>query len=193
MKPYGFLKTIHADAFRYTGSKKFPVLSAYAWIIQYRYIFWLRLTAYLRQIKMVRPFHYLSRIVLHRIGRKLGISIPYNTKIMPGFYIGHYGGIVVHPETEIGWNCNISNRVTIGIHSRGKRAGVPKIGNNVYIGPGAVIIGAIQIGNNVAIGANSVVTKDMPDNSVVTGVPGQIISDKGTDGYICNTDYDNSN
>ncbi|MDY6903903.1 MAG: serine acetyltransferase [Thermodesulfobacteriota bacterium] len=187
---YGFFKTIRADAFRYKGRQKFPVLATYVRVIEYRYIFWMRLTAFLRQKKALRPFHYISRILLHRIGTRLGISIPYNTTIMPGFYIGHFGGIVVHPEVRIGWNCNISNRVTIGIQSRGEKAGVPKIGDNVYIGPGAVVIGAITIGSNVAIGANCVVTKDIPDHGVVVGIPGQIISYKGTEGYISNTDYD---
>ena len=117
---------------------------------------------------------------------KLGINIPYNTDIKPGFYIGHFGVIVVHPDVKIGWNCNISSRVTLGISSRGKNKGVPQIGDNVYIGPGAVIIGNITIGDNVAIGANCVVTKDIPENAVVVGAPGKIISYKGSEGYVCN-------
>lgn len=125
--------------------------------------------------------------MLYRLKIRLGIDIPYNTSIQPGFYIGHSGGIVVHPDSVIGWNCNISNRVTIGMTCRGARMGVPTIGNNVYIGPGAVIIGNITIGNNVAIGANTVVTKSIPDKAVVAGSPGTIISYNGVDGYICNT------
>lgn len=93
---------------------------------------------------------------------------------------------MVHPDVKIGWNCNISNRVTLGISSRGKNKGVPQIGNDVYIGPGAVIIGHIVIGNNVAIGANCVVTKDVPANAVVAGIPGQVISCNGSAGYVCN-------
>jgi serine O-acetyltransferase len=60
----------------------------------------------------------------------------------------------------------------------------------VYIGPGAKIIGAVRVGNNVAIGANCVVTKDVPDNAVVVGVPGKIISFRGSQGYVNRTEYD---
>jgi serine O-acetyltransferase len=150
----------------------------------------MRLTSFLRRRKELRIFHYLSRIILFRLKIKLGINIPYNTKINPGFYIGHFGDIVIHPDVTIGWNCNISNKVTLGVSSRGKNAGVPHIGDFVYIGPGAVVIGNIHVGNNVAIGANSVITKNVPDNAVVAGIPGRIISYKGSEGYVCNTGYD---
>ena len=60
------------------------------------------------------------------------------------------------------------------------KPGVPIIGNNCYIGPGAKIFGGISIGNNVAIGANAVVFKDIPDNSTVVGVPGRILPNKGS-------------
>jgi serine O-acetyltransferase len=90
----------------------------------------------------------------------------------------------------IGDNCNISQGVTIGEANRGPRKGTPVIGNNVYIGPGAKIIGAVHIGNNVAVGANCVVTRDVPDGAVVVGVPGRVISYEGSKGYIIRTDYD---
>ena len=133
----------------------------------------------------------LSRCVLYHLTYKLGISIPLVTEIGSGFYIGHFGGIVVNYETVIGKNCNISQGVTIGVANRGKNKGYPQLGDNVYIGPGAKIIGSIKVGNNVAIGANCVVTKDVPDNSVVAGVPGKIISEQGSVGYVDRTDYEN--
>ena len=71
----------------------------------------------------------------------------------------------------IGDNCNLSQSVTIGQSNRGARKGTAVIGNNVYIGPGAKIVGAVRIGNFVAIGANCVVTMDIPDSAVVVGVP----------------------
>jgi serine O-acetyltransferase len=67
---------------------------------------------------------------------------------------------------------------------------VPVIGDNVYIGPGAKIIGRVNMGSGVAIGANAVVTKDVPDNAVVVGVPAKVISYNGSKGYINKTDYD---
>ena len=69
--------------------------------------------------------------------------------------------------------------VTIGLKVRGKNRGNPTIGDNVYIAPGVKIFGDIKIGNNVAIGANCVVTKDIPDSSVVVGIPGKVISQEG--------------
>ena len=63
------------------------------------------------------------------------------------------------------------------------------IGDNVYIGPGVKIFGNIRIGNNAAIGANGVVNKDVPDNGVVVGVPGKVVSLKGSSGYINRTNY----
>jgi serine O-acetyltransferase len=67
--------------------------------------------------------------------------------------------------------------------------GYPTLGDNVYIGPGAKKVGAVRIGNNVAIGANCVVTKNIPGNSVVVGIPGRIISQDGSTGYVQRTDY----
>jgi serine O-acetyltransferase len=90
----------------------------------------------------------------------------------------------------IGRNCNISPGVILGKGNRGKNRGYPTLGDNVYIGPGAKIVGGVKIGNNVAIGANCVVTKDIPDGSVVVGVPGRVISQKGSEGYVNRTDYE---
>jgi serine O-acetyltransferase len=120
----------------------------------------------------------------------LGISIPYQTAIGSGFCIVHLGGIVINSGSIIGKNCNISHDVTLGQSNRGKNKGHPILGDNVYIGPGAKIVGAVKIGNNVAIGANCVVTKDIPDNSVVVGVPGRVVSQEGSEGYVNRTDYD---
>ena len=82
----------------------------------------------------------------------------------------------------IGKNCNISHQVTLGASNCGQKKGVPTIGDNVFIGPGAKMFGNINIGNNVAIGANCVVTKDIPENGIVIGVPGEIISWDGSMG-----------
>ncbi len=114
----------------------------------------------------------------------VGIHIPLEVEIGWGFYIGHAGGIVVHPDAVIGANCNISQGVTIGEGGRAEARGVPRIGDRVYIAPGAKVFGKITIGNDVAIGANAVVNKDVPDSAVVGGVPAKIISMKGSAGLI---------
>jgi serine O-acetyltransferase len=99
-------------------------------------------------------------------------------------YIGHFGGIVIHGDAEIGDYCNLSQGVTIGVLARGKNMGIPKIGDRVFIGPGAVILGGIKIGNDVLIGANAIVMFDIPDHAVVAAPIASIISDKGSVGYI---------
>ncbi|MCE5177841.1 MAG: serine acetyltransferase [Porphyromonadaceae bacterium] len=115
---------------------------------------------------------------------KYGIQIPGITHIGKGFYIGHFGTIVVNSNAIIGDNVNISQGVTIGQANRGRNKGAPIIGNEVYIGPGAIIIGNVKIGNKVAIGANAVVTQDVPEGAVVGGVPAKIISMNGSESYI---------
>ena len=159
--------------------------------VGYKYSFWMRITGYLRDKRGIFwVLGAMSRLMLRKYMFKFGVSIPSTTNIGPGFYIGHFGGIVIHADTVIGKNCNISQGVTIGISPRGKRQGVPVIGDNVYIAPGAKIFGNIRIGNNVAIGANCVVTKDIPDNAVVVGIPAHVISYNGSFGYVNNTNYE---
>ena len=75
---------------------------------------------------------------------------------------------------------------TIGVPAVKDKNLYPVIGNNVYIGAGAVILGAIRIGDNSAIGANSVVTKDVPANARVVGAPARIINMKGTADMLSN-------
>jgi serine O-acetyltransferase len=121
---------------------------------------------------------------------KYGISIPYNTHIGPGLYIGHHGGIVINDKVVIGRDCNINHEVTIGVKYGGRNPGVPAIGDRVYLGPGSKVIGGICLGNDVAVGANSVVVDPVPDFSVVAGIPARVISSKGSSDYVVNTQTD---
>jgi serine O-acetyltransferase len=116
----------------------------------------------------------------------MGISIPYNTEIGAGLYIGHHGAIVVNHAAKIGRAVNINHDVTIGVAFGGRYPGAPVIGDRVYIGPGARVIGGITVGNDAAIGANCVVTKPVPESSVVAGIPGVVISSKGSSAYVIN-------
>lgn len=127
------------------------------------------------------------KFLLRRYQIKYGFQIYPETKIDAGFYIGHWGHIIINPKTKIGKNCNIAPGVTIGQQNRGKKQGVPTIGNNVWIGTNAVIVGEIKIGNNVLIAPNSYVNFDIPDNSIVIGNPAQITENQNaTFGYINN-------
>lgn len=113
-----------------------------------------------------------------------GINIQASCEIGPGLYIGHYGTIFIHGDVKMGKFCNISQENTLGIAGRGDKRGVPEIGDFVYIGPGAKIIGQVKVGNHVAIGANAVVTRDVPDGAVVAGVPARVLSYKTSKDFV---------
>lgn len=146
-----------------------------------------RYTLIIRLIQGKLLFTVFFKALWRFYSRWYGIQIQYNTQIGDGFYIGHFGNIVVNGNTKIGKNCNISQGVTIGATNRGSKKGAPIIGNSVWIGANAVIVGQIQIGSNVLIAPNAYVNFDVPDDSIVIGNPAKIISDKdATIGYINN-------
>lgn len=183
---------IKSDLYRRTGDKRFVILIKNILMGgSYKYLFWLRTSSYSSSNKILKFTLYpVARIILSHYKYKFGINIPYRTSIGSGFYIGHFGCITINPKSVIGKNCNISPQVSLGKANRGKNIGYPTIGDNVYIGPGAKIVGGVKIGNNVAIGANCVVTIDIPDDSVVVGIPGKVISKNGSRSYINRTDYE---
>ncbi len=131
-----------------------------------------------------RPLLVLAVIWQKWIEIVTGISIPYAAQIGPGFYIGHFGGIIINASSIIGANCNISQGVTIGVSGRGENRGVPILGDNVYIGVNAVIAGKIMIGDNCVIGANSLVVKSVEKNKTVSGVPAAVINNNTSKDYI---------
>lgn len=123
-----------------------------------------------------------GKLMKRHYSHKYCIDIPTCTQIGKGFYIGHGMCIVIHGRTIIGDNCNISQFVNIGTNDDN----APIIGNNVYIGPHVSIVGGVKIGNNVTIGAGAVVTKDIPDNATVAGVPARILHYNNPGRYILN-------
>ena len=182
---------IRVDLYRDGGVSGFSAfLRKFLFSPGFNYCVWMRICGHFHAHPLTRYTLFLpSLLILKGCSIKYGIDIPYRTGVGHGFYVAHFGGIVVNKRTVIGKNCNISQGVTIGQSNRGDRAGTPVIGDNVFIGPGAVIIGNIKIGNNVAIGANAVVTKNVPDNAVVAGVPARILSMQGSASYIDYIDY----
>jgi len=126
-----------------------------------------------------------SRLLLRWSCLRTGIQIGYHTKIGKGFLIVHYGDIAVNNEAIIGDNCTISHGATIGISHRGARRGCPTLGNKVWIGSNAVIVGNITIGDDVLIAPLSYVNFDVPSHSIVIGNPGKIIPrENATTEYI---------
>lgn len=107
---------------------------------------------------MKRPMRVLLRRRFQSLSAHLGFSIPINI-IGPGLKILHYGSIVISRHSTIGSNCTLNSCVNIGANPQ--RGGAPKIGDNVYIGPGAKLWNSIVIADNVTIGANACVSKDV--------------------------------
>lgn len=123
----------------------------------------------------VRALLLLPCLVMKRIIQLcFDITLEFSAEIGPGFQIGHPGGVRLAPGVRIGSNVTIVNEVTIGRDGRPNK-GVPTIGNNVFIGVGARILGAVTVGDNVSIGANAVVIHDVPPNGLAVGVPARFI------------------
>lgn len=177
-------KTIEADLFRYEGLKGKKGFVKGLMIPGFRYLYLLRKCAMKKRFSIG---WFLYRYLLYRYSFKYGFQISQNTEIGEGFYIGHFGPIVINSMAKIGRNCNIAHLVTIGQASRGKLKGSPTIGDYVWIGTGSVIVGNIKIGNNVLIAPNSFVNVDIPDHSIAIGNPCKIVSKENPcDGYINN-------
>ncbi len=111
-----------------------------------------------------------------KLSIKYGFSIPLNV-FGPGLAIVHLGTIVVASGAKVGANCRIHEGVTIGATNKSDKAAI--IGDNVFIGSGAKIIGEVHISSNVAVAANAVVVKDvdLPNGGTIGGIPAKLISE----------------
>lgn len=115
------------------------------------------------------------------------VEISHKTCIGGGLYIGHAYAITINMDAVLGENINIHKGVTIGQENRGRRRGVPHIGNRVWIGINAVIVGNITVGDDVLIAPNAYVNCDIPSHSIVLGNPCRIHRrDDATEKYIEN-------
>jgi len=195
---------VYSDLYRFTGNNrrhtKVFLTFVQEWMSspEFRYLNSFRRTQYyfyqvangeknLRYYMNLFAFQFYN-VGLNRKSRKYHFQIPYETKIGKGLYIAHYGRIIIHPKAVIGHNVNISTGTVIGTQFRGAKKGSPNIGNYVWIGANAIIVGNIRVGNNVLIAPGAYVNFDVPDNSIVIGNPGLIRRSSGaTLGYINNT------
>ncbi|QHO91815.1 serine acetyltransferase [Actinomyces sp. 432] len=159
-----------SDLFRYFGRTDAPLTArlgerkvlSYLWAFRHA------------QSTSSPPLQKAYRAALSHLSATTFIQIPWSTKIGPGFYIGHRGRIIINPATVIGSNCNIATGVTIGAIPSGRRAGTPTIGDRVWIGTNAVIVGGITIGDDVLIAPGALVNIDVPSGATVIGNPGVI-------------------
>jgi len=128
---------------------------------------------------------FLCRIVLRLYRLFYGLEISYVCNIGKGLYIGHPYNITINPKVVIGEHCFIHKGILLGQENRGHRKGCPQIGNRVWIGINAAVVGNIKIGDDVLIAPNSYVNIDIPSHSVVYGNPCVVKHrDNATEGYI---------
>lgn len=135
-----------------------------------------------------RFIHWLWRFGIPFVPRLLsqisrfvtGLEIHPGATIGKGFFVDHGAGVVIGETTEIGDNCVLFHNVTLGGTGKHEDKRHPTLGNNVFVGTGAILLGPITVGNNVKIGANAfVVMRDIPSNCSVAGTPARIMKRNG--------------
>ena len=126
----------------------------------------------------IAKFHLVARIISQFSRFLTGIEIHPNAKIGKNLFIDHGMGVVIGETSDIGDNVTIYHMATLGgiapsINSDNQRnvKRHPTLKENVVVGSGAQILGPVVVGKNAKIGANAVVTKDVPDNAVMVGIP----------------------
>jgi serine O-acetyltransferase len=136
---------------------------------------WYRVAHYLGEHRvplLPRALTLLIRLVF-------GCYIPYRATIGAGTKFGYGGiGVVIHDKSVIGRDCTIGQGVTLGGGRGGLGrygTGVPRLGDNVFVGAGAKLLGPVELGDNSVVGANAVVTSDVAANTVVAGIPARVL------------------
>lgn len=118
------------------------------------------------------------------LGVLTSISIDVDARIEPGFYVGHFVSLRIGPGVRIGKNCSVGQMCTLEGTGPLPAMNAPTLGERVYLGSGAKVIGPLLIADGAAICANSVVVQDVPENGVVLGIPGTVISRRGSGDFI---------
>lgn len=129
----------------------------------YRYVRWTRRLPRAAGVLLRLPYH-VAHVPVELL---FGIDISANADIGPGLYIGHHGCIFIH--CDAGRNLSVGQGVTVGFKGAGQSTRWPTLGDDVYIGAGAKVVGDIRIGDGVMIGANAVVAQDVPAHARVVG------------------------
>lgn len=155
------------------------------------------------RIEVLLAYPGLHSLILHRVAHRLlnaripiiprlishfnrlitGIEVHPGAKIGVPCFIDHGMGVVIGETSIIGKRCHLHQNVTLGGTSTRREQRHPILGDDITIGAGAQVIGAVTIGTGVRIGAGSVVIADVPDHATVVGVPGHVVAlyDPGND------------
>lgn len=179
-----------ADVYRYRGrTDRSAFFSAYLHEPGFRFTYYLRKVAYYSTKKRsIGVFAYIyNRIQLNHYRFRYGFEISPTTRIGPGLYLAHFGGVVISPQAALGANVNVAQGATIGAASRGSRIGAPTLEDRVWVGANAIIVGKVTIGHDALIAPGAYVNFDVPSMAVVLGNPGQVVSSTGSIGYVNNT------
>lgn len=177
---------LRKDLHRYSGDSRLSsFLKHVVFTPGYRYTVFMRTAGYLRRRRALKYTLYPPvKLYLLRLRYKFGIAIPEYTEIGPGLFINRFGGIYIAGDAVIGSNVNITHGVMLGYMNRGPKIGAPRVGDRVFLGAGAKVIGAVTVGADAAVGVNAVVTRDVPPSGVAAGIPAKVISMEGSRGYI---------
>lgn len=133
--------------------------------------------------KIVRaPLTAIYRTAYAFVRNLYGIEIPYTVELGRRVVFEHQHGIVIHGNSIIGSGCVIRQGVTLGIRSMEHPSAAPVLGENVNVGAGAKILGAVFVGDNARIGANSVVLHNVPDGRLATGIPARVSGEERKSG-----------
>jgi serine O-acetyltransferase len=120
------------------------------------------------------PLKFLSFLLSKFCLIFMEMDIDAQATIGGGLHISHIGGVHINEGAVLGKNCNLTHHITIGASAMG-RSGIPVIGDDVYIGTGAVLVGKIRVGSGAKIAANTLVMTNVPEGATVMGVPGRIV------------------
>lgn len=175
---------IESDYYRYRGVRashtRLIIEALFGRLNAFRYCFWLRLAHF------KNPMRLPAKVMLKILSNRYKIFISWKTEIGYGFYIGGpCFAVIINAAATIGNNVNVAQFLNIG--SNKKKPAV--IGNNVYIGPHVSITDGVIIEDNATIGAGAVLTKLVPRNSTVVGIPAKVISYDNPGRFIVNPVY----
>jgi serine O-acetyltransferase len=151
----------------------------------YKFTVWLRMTRCFKYNAVAKVFLYPAfKYLLLRCQYKFGITISEDSDIGGGLFINRFGGIYFHRDVKLGRNVNVTHGVVLGQVNGGSKKGTPTIGDRVFLGSGAKIMGRVHVGDDAAIGANALVASDVPPMAVMAAPQATTISQRGSGMYI---------